>query len=626
MAGYLPIEGSGGTGSGVSVPSGQIFNNNSARNSFFNNNPSLLVEGAECIVLSAPPEGLYQVYTNGDWEDRTAIVIGPQGDKGDTGLSGQIQSVEIVGDNFVFTDNNGNVATLANAVIELRGEQGPQGDTGEAALIVTAEFVGDAIVFTDNDNNTTTLADAVNTLRGEPGPQGDEGPQGSPFIIQKQYDSVAAMEADFAGADVGANEMVMVASGAGVADNGNVYTKGDTLWNYVTTLDGAAAIQGVPGNDGLDGLPGDDGLDGVSTENATIDDSGNLVISLDSGVDIDAGRVTGLSAYEVWVDEGNFGTEEDFIAYLRERITFDSLNIESIGLDDDSGVLGRVFNGELLLSSQLIGDEMTDSSGLPVTMPSELISRVRAFRYHPAMPEMLMIETGSATKIINTLPHGSSYSLSPVSHGNATLTGSQYVISRATGASPSTDIYQSIPLLVIQPDSTVGFRDGFGFVNYPENVTVDFSSGFYLTGLISGHYAGNTSGKSFLYIGTGTGNISNNNGVGVYFAPDGCHLINNGSDEIIDSSMTFNSQSGQPCFYRVAVYQEANGAVHVSIRDCLTGNVTQESRSGNVMVFDTAKVWAGCDRDGNSTTVAIGELNLWIPDHDNDVSKVNFRG
>lgn len=86
MANNFPFAGSSSGGGGtLDVPSSQIFETTAERDAYFTANPDKLVEGAQCIVLTDPPEGLYQVYTNGAWEDRSAVVQGPQGEKGDTG-------------------------------------------------------------------------------------------------------------------------------------------------------------------------------------------------------------------------------------------------------------------------------------------------------------------------------------------------------------------------------------------------------------------------------------------------------------------------------------------------------------------------------------------------------------
>lgn len=78
--------GSGGGSGGLSVPSDQIFNSTSDRDAFFSSNTSKLVEGAQCVVLTSPPSGLYQVYISGAWQDRTAVVLGPKGDAGDPSI------------------------------------------------------------------------------------------------------------------------------------------------------------------------------------------------------------------------------------------------------------------------------------------------------------------------------------------------------------------------------------------------------------------------------------------------------------------------------------------------------------------------------------------------------------
>ena len=636
MSGYLPF-GGGGTGGGLMYPDSadRPFGSNSARNSWANNNPQELIKDTTVVNVNGNQWWLWtgdsnpQNVDSGLWMDANQVIQGETGDTGATGEYGQLQSVDIIGDNFVFTDNSGNQAELVGAVTRLKGDTGDKGetgDTGAAGLIVTSEFVGDDIVFTDNANNQTTLADAVNTLRGEQGLRGEKGDQGTPFILKKQYASAGEMIADFGGVDVAENEMVMIVTGDGNPDNGDVYIKSATQWTYVTTLQGASSIQGVPGNDGLNGTDGADGADGASVDSATVNSDGDLEIGLDSGVDINAGRVTGLSAYEVWLDEGNTGTETDFITYLRERITYNGAEVEEVELASDSGLSAQVVNDSLVLNAPLLNDAVVDTGGLPQsdgTNPSVYLS---PFRYHPEMPEMVMVKTGDATRVVDSFSRGSSYKLTPTAHGNSGLTGSEYVLSQGAGAEPNNGKYKSVPLFVFQPDQTVGFRDAFGYVNYPSNVPVDFSKGFYLTGLVSGHYAGNTSGKSFLYVGNGTGSLGNNSGVGVYFDSSGCHLIVGNSDTVIDASMTYNSQNGLPCFYRVAIYQLANGIVHAHVRDCLAGNVVNQTIAGIVNNTTDAKVWVGVDRDGGTTTVAFGELSLWIPDVDQDILRVNFRG
>ena len=63
----------GGT---ISVPSDQIFNSEAERDAYFTSNPAKLFEGAQCVITTNPPSGLYQVYSSGAWEDRSNLIRG----------------------------------------------------------------------------------------------------------------------------------------------------------------------------------------------------------------------------------------------------------------------------------------------------------------------------------------------------------------------------------------------------------------------------------------------------------------------------------------------------------------------------------------------------------------------
>ncbi|ELT7568209.1 hypothetical protein R9Y00_000139 [Vibrio cholerae] len=118
-------QGQSGGGSGVSVPSNQIFDSTSQRDAFFASNSQLLIEGAQCVVLTNAPEGLYQVYTSGAWQDRSKVVIGRTGPQGLTGEKGDhVDSAEFVGDDIVFGDTGGRTFPLVNAVNVLKGPEG----------------------------------------------------------------------------------------------------------------------------------------------------------------------------------------------------------------------------------------------------------------------------------------------------------------------------------------------------------------------------------------------------------------------------------------------------------------------------------------------------------------------
>lgn len=74
--------------------------------------------------------------------------------------------------------------------------------------------------------------------------------------------------------------------------------------------DGYTPIKNVDYFDGRDGLNGQDGV------NTTVHDYTQTTITL-SGTNGEKGD-TGKSAYEIWLDLGNTGTEQDFIDSLKQ--------------------------------------------------------------------------------------------------------------------------------------------------------------------------------------------------------------------------------------------------------------------------------------------------------------------
>lgn len=76
---YLPV--SGVFGNVSDVPSAQIFSSTANRDAYFSANPDKLIVGTPAVVLTNPPEGLYQVFTGTEWQNRTAVIVGPKGDE-----------------------------------------------------------------------------------------------------------------------------------------------------------------------------------------------------------------------------------------------------------------------------------------------------------------------------------------------------------------------------------------------------------------------------------------------------------------------------------------------------------------------------------------------------------------
>ncbi|AUR81890.1 hypothetical protein NVP1016O_10 [Vibrio phage 1.016.O._10N.286.46.A11] len=64
-------------------------------------------------------------------------------------------------------------------------------------------------------------------------------------------------------------------------------------------------------------VQGEPGSDGVSISSVSVNANDELIIAKDDGSSTNLGRVTGLSAYEVWELQGNTGTEQDYIDSLK---------------------------------------------------------------------------------------------------------------------------------------------------------------------------------------------------------------------------------------------------------------------------------------------------------------------
>ena len=106
-------------------------------------------------------------------------------------------------------------------------------------------------------------------------------------------------------------------------DKGNEGTEQD----FLDSLKGADGRNGTDGQNGQDGRNGVDGKDGKDGSN---------------GLD-------GKSAYQIWLDEGNVGTEQDFLESLKGADGIDGQN----GRDGTNGTIienMQIVNGDLVVT------------------------------------------------------------------------------------------------------------------------------------------------------------------------------------------------------------------------------------------------------------------------------------
>lgn len=129
-----------------------------------------------------------------------------------------------------------------------------------------------SIITYSNSTSTETTPICVSGSEGQTGPAGADG---TSVTIKGSYNSVEELEsAHPTGAD-----------GDSYLVNGDLYVwDGETSsWKNVGTIQGPQGEQGIPGQDGADGSPGTDGK----------------------------------SAYQIWLEAGNTGTEQDYLNSLK---------------------------------------------------------------------------------------------------------------------------------------------------------------------------------------------------------------------------------------------------------------------------------------------------------------------
>lgn len=167
---------------------------------------------------------------------------------------------------------NGFSGTESEWLTSLKGEKGEKGDPGEAG------------------------ADGQDGKDGSDGAPGKDGADGAPGADGKDGAPGADGRDGQDGADGKSAYQIWL-------DAGNSGTELDFLASLKgekgdTGEQGAPGADGQNGTDGKDGAPGADGKDGAPGENGK------------DGAD-------GKSAYEIWLDAGNTGTEEEFLASLK---------------------------------------------------------------------------------------------------------------------------------------------------------------------------------------------------------------------------------------------------------------------------------------------------------------------
>jgi hypothetical protein len=317
--------------------------------------------GISSLVVNTEGE-LIVTYTD-ETEVNLGRIIGADGNTGAEGATGK-SAYEVA-------QENGYTGTVQEWLDSLKGEQGIQGIQGETGKSAYQSWL--------DSGYTGTEAEFTVWLKGEKGDAGEKGADGytpvkgvdyfdgkdgqngkdgiSPIfrilenIWEVSYDngvtyiSTGINAVGPAGKDgeqgpTGKDGISVTKSE--INENGElVLTFSD---NKTVNVGKVVGADGKNGTNGSDGANGEDGKDGVGVVETEITGDGELVITYTTGKSVNLGKVVGSdgkdgqpgidgakgedgapglngtdgkSAYELWLDLGNSGSEEDFINSLK---------------------------------------------------------------------------------------------------------------------------------------------------------------------------------------------------------------------------------------------------------------------------------------------------------------------
>jgi hypothetical protein len=278
-------------------------------------NPSTSLGTNGDFYINTITNSLFGPKTNDLWGNGVPLV-GPQGIQGIQGIAGPTGSpgpqgiAGINGNNgqdglstYQIWLNAGNTGTEAQFLTALRGENGAQGPQGIQGVAGPAGATGQqgtagingtngtngndglsAYQIWLNAGNTGTEAQFVTALRGATGAQGIQGIQG-PTGPQ----GTAGTNGTNGTNGLSAYQIWLNAGNTG------------TEAQFLTALRGETGAQGIQGPTGLTGATGHQGIAGTNGTNGINGTNGN----------------DGLSAYQIWLNAGNTGTEAQFLTALR---------------------------------------------------------------------------------------------------------------------------------------------------------------------------------------------------------------------------------------------------------------------------------------------------------------------
>lgn len=238
---------------------------------------------------------------------------------------------------------------------------------------------------------------------------------------------------------------------------------------------------------------------------------------------------------------------------------------------------------------------------------------VKAFAYAEGMPYHLLLETPTSSRLFHEFPKSKTHRFTPID-SNRRYEG--VTINASNEAGPVVlGEYSDLPLYTFEPNQVVN-RDQVGYINFPADMTIDTSQGFYFFGTVSGWAGGNQNdGTMAVYVGT-NGDNPKAGGSKIGFALIADRLViltgNDAQDAVSATASRFNLTNGVANFYRFAVYVDLTGLMRyyiVSLNTRVLHSGTQQCDLATVS--NNPKLWVSYDREAaNTSTVAVGEIHL----------------
>ncbi len=256
---------------------------------------------------------------------------------------------------------------------------------------------------------------------------------------------------------------------------------------------------------------------------------------------------------------------------------------------------------------------------------------VKAFAYAEGMPYHLLLETPTSSRLFHEFPSNKTFVFSP--NATARTYVADVVINESNQGVATGDLflgqYSDMPLYIIEPNVVIS-RDQRAWINFPANMSLDVSNGFYMFGTVSG-WCGNSrsEGNVSVFVGSRDNNRSYSGSIGIVIGNTGLYLTDGQNLRTPDnsSSFMFNKEAGVTHMYRYAFYVAPDGLMTYYVVDLNDGQVSTGTQQCTLSTLGSnPKAYVVYDRYSNNTAaIAIAETHLVVNPSGSAESRWNWR-